>query len=138
MQRVYCTIKDVYSVIGGKFIHAIRLKRPARQRGDTVERTLVRVRAAEGEGEVSLGVRESCSCHACLFSYHDSAARHCPSIMSSPQFPDVQQLVAIARQKYESLWCRAPVAGAYGPGRVNLIGDHTDYNDGLVFPMVIS
>lgn len=32
--------------------------------------------------------------------------------------------------KRPSLWARAP-------GRVNLIGDHTDYNDGFVLPMAI-
>jgi galactokinase len=28
-------------------------------------------------------------------------------------------------------------AGAFAPGRVNLIGDHTDYNDGLALPFAI-
>jgi len=30
-----------------------------------------------------------------------------------------------------------PTVRAYSPGRVNLIGDHTDYNEGLALPMAI-
>ena len=30
----------------------------------------------------------------------------------------------------------SPSVVAYAPGRVNLIGEHTDYNNGCVFPMV--
>lgn len=32
---------------------------------------------------------------------------------------------------------RTPVAMSYAPGRVNLIGEHTDYNEGFVLPMAI-
>ena len=28
-----------------------------------------------------------------------------------------------------------PTLAGVAPGRVNLIGEHTDYNDGFVFPM---
>jgi galactokinase len=31
----------------------------------------------------------------------------------------------------------APALTAYSPGRVNLIGEHTDYNDGFVMPFAI-
>ena len=32
---------------------------------------------------------------------------------------------------------RQPSALSSAPGRVNLMGEHTDYNEGLVLPMVI-
>jgi galactokinase len=42
-------------------------------------------------------------------------------------------LVALFRQTYGS----APLSGVRAPGRVNLIGEHTDYNDGFCLPMAI-
>ncbi|UQA58936.1 galactokinase [Polyangium aurulentum] len=36
---------------------------------------------------------------------------------------------------FEELFGRAPDASAEAPGRVNLIGEHTDYNGGLVLPI---
>lgn len=39
---------------------------------------------------------------------------------------------------YESEFGAAPAVVCHGPGRVNLIGDHTDYNDGFVLPAAIN
>ncbi len=42
-----------------------------------------------------------------------------------------------AAQLFEHQFGRPAVAIAVAPGRVNLIGDHTDYNDGFALPMTI-
>ena len=42
-----------------------------------------------------------------------------------------------ARERFQDLF-GAPAAGVvFAPGRVNLVGEHTDYNDGFVLPMAI-
>lgn len=38
---------------------------------------------------------------------------------------------------YRAAYGEAPARLTYAPGRVNLIGEHTDYNDGFVFPCAI-
>ena len=38
---------------------------------------------------------------------------------------------------FTSTYGTAPVRGVRAPGRVNLIGEHTDYNDGFCLPMAI-
>ena len=40
-------------------------------------------------------------------------------------------------QKFEEIFGGPPAFIASAPGRVNLIGEHTDYNDGYVFPVAI-
>ena len=45
----------------------------------------------------------------------------------------VQKAVALFKKQFEG----NPTAAAAAPGRVNLIGEHTDYNDGFVFPIAL-
>ncbi|MGO3048502.1 galactokinase [Staphylococcus casei] len=40
-------------------------------------------------------------------------------------------------QKFESLYGVKAEVSAFSPGRINLIGEHTDYNGGYVFPAAI-
>jgi galactokinase len=47
------------------------------------------------------------------------------------------RLAAAAREEFQSAYGRTPEWIAAAPGRVNLIGEHTDYNDGFVLPMAI-
>jgi len=42
-----------------------------------------------------------------------------------------------SRSLFRAHFACEPVAAASAPGRVNLIGEHTDYNDGFVLPMAI-
>lgn len=51
---------------------------------------------------------------------------------------DVGAVVAEARRVYRDTFGEDPVVAVCAPGRVNLIGEHTDYNQGFVLPMVIS
>ncbi|CAK6966794.1 galactokinase isoform X1 [Scomber scombrus] len=53
-------------------------------------------------------------------------------------FPSVQQLAAEARRVYGQVFGGdAPQVAVCAPGRVNLIGEHTDYNQGFVLPMAL-
>lgn len=46
------------------------------------------------------------------------------------------QKSAVARG-YEAAFGAAPVQTCFAPGRVNLLGEHTDYNGGFVLPMAL-
>ena len=41
------------------------------------------------------------------------------------------------RDRFVSEFNESPAYIVRAPGRVNLIGEHTDYNDGFVFPLAI-
>lgn len=45
--------------------------------------------------------------------------------------------VAAFRNRIDANVRKSDLVAARAPGRVNLIGEHTDYNDGFVFPMAI-
>ncbi len=47
------------------------------------------------------------------------------------------QLVTRVRQTHEEIYGKPPEFVVAAPGRVNLIGEHIDYNDGFVLPMAI-
>jgi galactokinase len=47
-------------------------------------------------------------------------------------------LIKSAAQAFEQAFASAPQQLTQAPGRVNLIGEHTDYNDGFVLPCAIN
>ncbi|XP_024866790.1 galactokinase [Kryptolebias marmoratus] len=51
--------------------------------------------------------------------------------------PDVSELLGSARRLYEQVFGEEPLVAGCAPGRVNLIGEHTDYNHGFVLPMAL-
>ena len=49
----------------------------------------------------------------------------------------LKELANQTARQFVNVYGRQPCWLAAAPGRVNLIGEHTDYNDGFVFPMAI-
>ncbi len=49
----------------------------------------------------------------------------------------MRQIEQRALQAYRDQFLEEPVLVASAPGRVNLIGEHTDYNGGFVLPCAI-
>jgi galactokinase len=49
----------------------------------------------------------------------------------------VQDRIVDIRRKFEEIFGCQPATVVRAPGRVNLIGEHTDYNDGYVLPVAI-
>ena len=54
--------------------------------------------------------------------------------LATDQLAHLQRRVA---QEFQSRFSREPIVVVAAPGRVNLIGEHIDYNDGFVLPMAI-
>lgn len=57
-------------------------------------------------------------------------------VEGATRIPAIAELAASARKAFVDKFQCEPECAAYAPGRVNLIGEHTDYNEGFVFPMV--
>lgn len=49
----------------------------------------------------------------------------------------LQQLTTVTQDIFNRYFGYAPAMTVQAPGRVNLIGEHTDYNDGFVLPCAI-
>lgn len=49
---------------------------------------------------------------------------------------DIDSVKAKALQTFAKKFGEQATVCVYAPGRVNLIGEHTDYNEGFVLPMV--
>jgi galactokinase len=62
-----------------------------------------------------------------------------PNANSADRFqsPSLAEHAAAVKQCFVELYGRPPQWMAAAPGRVNLIGEHTDYNGGFVFPLAI-
>lgn len=57
------------------------------------------------------------------------------SSMAAPTIP-LEKLLEEAQQTYTAEFGGTAAVAGIAPGRVNIIGEHTDYNEGFVFPMV--
>lgn len=51
--------------------------------------------------------------------------------------PEVSSLISEAKSAFLATFGEEANVAVSAPGRVNIIGEHTDYNDGFVFPMAL-
>ena len=65
-------------------------------------------------------------------SFYDRMA----DIEGASQFDSTPIVLQNAISAFKKQFNCEPSYACCAPGRVNLIGEHTDYNDGFVFPMV--
>src|SRR5271170_1182116 len=75
-----------------------------------------------------------------LFCSRSASACWCWPCADGPRSPDPMTLTELGRftaDQFAKTYGHAPRWIAAAPGRVNVIGEHTDYNDGFVLPMAI-
>ncbi|XP_055841372.1 galactokinase-like [Episyrphus balteatus] len=53
------------------------------------------------------------------------------------KLPTFEEIEKIAKETYKLSFGKTPEISCCAPGRVNLIGEHVDYNDGFVLPMAL-
>src|SRR5580698_4561281 len=58
--------------------------------------------------------------------------------MGSTHATDPAAVAGVAAQAFADAYRRQPDVTWSAPGRANLIGEHTDYNDGFVLPFAIT
>src|ERR1700751_124820 len=68
--------------------------------------------------------------HALWFFHHQSSILY-------PRFMNLQELSAHVAAEFQKHYGRPARWIVAAPGRINVIGEHTDYNDGFVLPMAI-
>lgn len=74
---------------------------------------------------------------SCLLSFRQSnPSKFHRSLEMVSCIPHATDVVQEAVRKFSSKFNTWPTHAGCAPGRVNLIGEHTDYNDGFVLPMV--
>ncbi len=96
------------------------------------------VQCAPGTGETEipgrLGVRHGGVCQRCAPRRGRTHAQGSGLVMTAAQrLAATQRLAAAFAEAYH----HEPVLAWAAPGRVNLIGEHTDYNDGFVLPFAL-
>ena len=83
------------------------------------------------------GILSRCISSLSVFQKSDSSLTdlsHPASLSTADQFVELRQQV---ENEFRSRFGRVPSVVAAAPGRVNLIGEHIDYNNGFVLPMAI-